>query len=161
MGGLGGSERRGVEVDAGAALGGMEAEAGGGVGVVGDFSAAIGFNDGVGFAGGDDGDAAGGEQRAETDAEGEGEGFFGLSGARWIGEVATDVVAAVGCIEEDYEAGSLGVGGDGERDCNEECEYSHPNREKTALRMGHPVFQLRRRSRTHRDGAAMRIRHPV
>ena len=61
---------------------GVEAEAGLGVGVVGDFGAAVGVDGGVGFAGGDDRDAARGEQGAEADAEGEGEGFFGL-GRRW------------------------------------------------------------------------------
>ena len=73
---FGGRERGGEEVDAGAGLRGVQAEAGLGVGVVGDLGAAVVVDGGVGFAGGDDGDAAGGEQRTEADAEGEGEGFF-------------------------------------------------------------------------------------
>ena len=62
-------------MDAGAALGGVQADAGLSLGVVGDLGAAVGVDRGVGFAGGDDGDAAGGEQGTQTDAEGEGDAF--------------------------------------------------------------------------------------
>jgi hypothetical protein len=56
---------------------GVQAEAGLGVGVVGDLGAAVGVDGGVGFAGGDDLDTARGEQRAKADAEGQREGLFG------------------------------------------------------------------------------------
>lgn len=74
----------------GASLGGVEAEAGLGVGVVGDFSAAVGVDCGVGFASGDHLHAACGQQRAQADAQGEREGLFRLAA-----EVAAEVVAAV------------------------------------------------------------------
>ena len=58
-----GREGGGDDVDAGAAVGGVEDEAGGGVGVVGDLGALVGGegDGGVGVAGGDDGEAGGGE----------------------------------------------------------------------------------------------------
>jgi len=92
-------------VDAGAGLRGVEAEAGLGVGVVGDLRAAVWVDGGVGLAGGEDLDAARAEQGTEADAEGEGECFF-----RLIEEMAAWVVTAVGGVEEDEEAG-LGRGG--------------------------------------------------
>ena len=57
--GLGGWQRRGEDVDAGAGLRCVEAEAGLGAGAVGDFGASVVVDCGIGFAGGDDGDAAG------------------------------------------------------------------------------------------------------
>ncbi len=65
-------------MDAGAAGGGVEDEAGGGVGVVADLGALVGGEgDGwVGFVGGDDSEAAGGEEGAEAGCEGEGDVFF-------------------------------------------------------------------------------------
>ncbi len=45
--------------------------------------------------------AAGRKQRAQADAEGEARGFFHLT----AGETAAGVVAAVGCVEHDDEAG--------------------------------------------------------
>ena len=70
---------------------------------------------GVGFAGGDDLDAAGGQQGAEADIEGEVDGFFELAAV----EVGAGIVAAVGGIEDDDETGGgrwrlgAGVGDDG------------------------------------------------
>ena len=98
-------------MDAGAALGGVEAEAGLSVGAVGDFGAPAGVDRSVGFAGGDDSDAARGEQRAEADAEGQGDGFLGLAGAGGVLEDAAGVVAAVSGIEDyDEAAGGSGRG---------------------------------------------------
>ena len=74
--GCGGRQRGDEEVDAGAALGGVQAEAGLGVGVVGDFGAAVGVDGRVGFAGGDDRDAARGQQGTQPDAEGQGDRSF-------------------------------------------------------------------------------------
>ncbi len=54
-GGRGGREGGGEKVRAGAAFSGVEAEAGLGCGVVGDFGAPVGVERGVGLAGGDDG----------------------------------------------------------------------------------------------------------
>jgi hypothetical protein len=113
-------------MDASAGLSGVEAEAGLGVGVVGDLGAAVGVEGGVGLAGGDDLDAARAEKGTETDAEGEGEGLFGLTE-----EMAAGVVTAVGGIEDDEKAG-LGrgwgwlrngrdLGCEGRGCCDEEC----------------------------------------
>ncbi len=88
-------------MDAGTAFGGMEADAGLGVGVVGDFGAAVGVQSGVGFAGGDDRDAAGSQKRTEADAEGESEVLFGLA----AGETSAGVVAAVSGVKHHHEAG--------------------------------------------------------
>ena len=74
--GLNGGERGGKQVNAGAALRGVQAEAGLGVGVVGDLGAPVRVDRGVGFAGGDDLNAARREQGTQPDAEGQGEGFF-------------------------------------------------------------------------------------
>jgi hypothetical protein len=106
-------------VDAGAALSGVEAETGLGLGVVGDLCAAVVVDRGVGFAGGDDGDAAGDEQRTEADAEGDGDGFFWIGDAGRVFEGAAGVVATVRGIEDDDEAvggggRDLGEGRDGE-----------------------------------------------
>ena len=98
-------------MNAGAALGGVQAEAGLGLGVVGDLGAAVGVDGGVGFAGGDDLEAARGKQRTKPHAEGQGEVFSVLA----VGEAAAGVVAAVGGIEHDDEAG-VGAGG---ADCEE------------------------------------------
>jgi hypothetical protein len=71
---------RGVEVDAFAAAGGVEEEAGDCMGVVGDSGAVVegerraggvGLGRVVGVAGHGDGEAAGGEQGAEAEGEGE------------------------------------------------------------------------------------------
>ena len=98
-------------MDAGAAGGGVEDEAGGGMGVVGDLGALVGGEgDGrVGVAGGDDGEAAGGEEGAEAGGEGEGDVFF----EEVVGEVGAGVGASVGGVEEDDGAGGglLGLGG--------------------------------------------------
>jgi hypothetical protein len=75
----------------------MQAEAGGGPGVVGDGGAAVGIEGGVGFAGGDDSDAAGGKQGAEANAERQGGCFLLLS----AGEAAARIVAAMRGIEDD------------------------------------------------------------
>ena len=84
----------------------MEAQAGLGFGVIGDFSAAVEVDGRVGLARGEDLDAAGGQERAQPDAEGEREGFFHLA----VAQVAAGVVAAVSGIEDDYEAGGRSAG---------------------------------------------------
>jgi hypothetical protein len=100
-------------VHAGAAFSGVQAQASLGVGVVGNFSAAIEAYCAVGFACGDNLDAASAEQRPETDAEGKREGFLWLA----IGQFAAGVIATVGRIENDHESGlwscgcGLGLGG--------------------------------------------------
>jgi hypothetical protein len=71
-----------------------------GVGVVGDFCAAVGVDGGVGIVGGDDLDAARAEERAKASGKDEGKGFFRLAGA----EMAAGVVAAVGCVQDHDEA---------------------------------------------------------
>ena len=116
--GVGGGERGGEDVDAGAGLRGVQAEAGLGVGVIGELGAAVVADVGVGFAGGEDVDAAGGKQGAEADAEGEGDVLFRLGGAGCVFERAAGVVAAMGRVEDDDEAvggggRGLGEGGDG------------------------------------------------
>ena len=62
--------------------------------------------------GGDDGEAAGGEEGAEAGCEGEGDVFF----EQVVGEVGSGVGASVSGIEEDYGArgGLLGLCGDGD-----------------------------------------------
>ena len=96
-------------MDAGAGLGGVEAEAGLGVGVVGDLGAAVVVDGGVGFARGDDGDTAGGEKGAETDAEGEGDGLFRRDDAVLVFKGCAGIVAAVGCVKDHGEV----IGGRG------------------------------------------------
>jgi hypothetical protein len=107
-------EGGGDDVNAGAAGGGVEDKACGGVGVVADLGALVGSegNGGVGFVGGDDSEAAGGEKGAEAGGEGEGNVFF----EEVIGEVGTGVGASVSGIEEDEGAGGglLGLRGDGD-----------------------------------------------
>ena len=98
--GCAGGERGGEDVNAGAALAGVQAEADSGVGVVGDFRAVVEINGRIGLARGDDLDAASGEQGAEADAEGEVDGFFELAAV----EVGAGVVTAMGGVEDDNEA---------------------------------------------------------
>jgi hypothetical protein len=86
---------------AGAAFAGMEAEADRGVGVIGKGGALVEVERGVGLAGGDDLNAAGGEEGTEADVEGEVGGLFELAAV----EVSSGIVATVGGVEEDYEAG--------------------------------------------------------
>jgi len=90
-------------VYAGAGRGGMQAEAGLGVGAVGNLGAAAGFEGRVGLAGGDDLDAARAQQGPQADAEGEGEGFFLL-----VTDGSAGVVAAVGCVKNDDKARGRG-----------------------------------------------------
>jgi hypothetical protein len=95
----------------------VKAEAGGSVGVVGDLGAAGRVDGRVGLAGGDDGDAASGEQGTEADAEGEGVGFLGARRAGGVFEGAAGVVAAMGRVENYNEPGGgceRGRGGEGE-----------------------------------------------
>ncbi len=68
---------------------------------LGDFGAAVGVQRGVGFASGDDGDAASSQKRTEADAEGESEVLFGLA----AGETSAGVVAAVSGVKHHHEAG--------------------------------------------------------
>ena len=74
----------------------MEDEAGGGVSVVGDFGALVGGegDGGVGVAGGEEGEACGGELGSEASGEGEGEVFF----EDVVGEVGSGVEASVGGV---------------------------------------------------------------
>ena len=65
-------------MDAGAALRGVQAQAGLGIGAVGDLGAAIRIDRRVGFAGGDHLNAARRQQRTQADAEGQREGLFRL-----------------------------------------------------------------------------------
>ena len=92
-------------MDAGAALGGVDAEAGLSVGAVGDFGATVGVDRDIRFPRGNDGDAARGKQGAEADAEGQGVELFRLALPGLIVEAAARVVAAVGGIEHDDESG--------------------------------------------------------
>ena len=101
-----GREGRGEQVDAGAALGNMEADACLGVGVVGDLRAPGEFNGLVGFTGSDHLDAACAKEGAEANAEGEGGDLFVFA----VGEFAPEVFAAVSGIEYHHEAGRLGGG---------------------------------------------------
>ncbi len=97
-------------MDAGAAGGGVDDEAGGGFGVIGDAGALVGGEVGVGVVGGDYGEAGGTEERAETGGEGQGEIFFhGV-----VGEVGSGVGASVGGVEEDDGADGFGRLWDGE-----------------------------------------------
>jgi len=84
----------------------MEAQAGLGAGVIGDFSAPVGIDCGVLLAGGHDLDAPRPEQRAQPDAEGEIEVLLEFS----VGEAAAGIVAAVRCVENHEESGRLGGG---------------------------------------------------
>jgi hypothetical protein len=81
-------------VDARSGLGSVEAQAGLGVGVVGDLGTVVGVDGGVRLAGGEDLEAARGEQGAQADAQSEGEVLFGLGV-----ELAAGVVAAVQRID--------------------------------------------------------------
>ena len=88
-------------MNAGAALGGVQAEASLSLGVVGDLGAAIGVHGGVGFASRYDLNAASSQQRAQPHAEGECEGFFQLI----VSEASAGVVSAVGRVQHHDEAG--------------------------------------------------------
>ncbi len=100
-GGLSGGERRSKKVNAGTAFRSVEAQAGLGPGVVGDFSAAVEVDGGVGLARGEDLDAARGQEGTQPDAEGEGVGLFQLA----VAQAAAGVVSAVSGIEDDQEGG--------------------------------------------------------
>lgn len=77
----------------------MEDEAELGFGVVGKGGTLVRVQGCVGFAGGDDGESAGGEEGAEADAEGQGDGLFRLA----VGQSCTGISAAVGRIEHNHE----------------------------------------------------------
>jgi hypothetical protein len=81
-----------------AGLGGVKGNAGLRIEAIRDLSAAVERDSGVRFAGGQDGDAAGCEQRAQPDAEGERDLLFGL-----LVEPAPGVVASVRRIENHEE----------------------------------------------------------
>lgn len=95
----------GDEMNAVAAGGGVEDEAGGGANAVGDLGALVGreWNGGVGVAGGDDGETVGGEKSAEAGGEGEGEVFF----EEVVGEVGSGIRTSVCGVEKDDDAGRL------------------------------------------------------
>jgi hypothetical protein len=109
-----GCEGGGDDVNTGAAGGGVEDEAGGGVGSVADLGTLVGGegDGGVGFVGGDDGEAAGGEEGAEAGGEGEGDVFF----EEIVGEAGAGVGASVRGVEEDEGAGGRGLLGEEGRD---------------------------------------------
>lgn len=86
-------------MDAGAGGGGMEDDAGGWRGAVGELGALIGVKVLVGLAGGGDLNSARGEERTQADAEGEVDVF--LDGGRV--DARAGVVAAVGRVDEDEE----------------------------------------------------------
>jgi len=107
-------------MDAGAARGGVEDEAGGGMGVVADFGSLVSGQGGggVGVARGDDGEA--GCAKGGTKARGEGEGDVFFEEA--VGEMGSGVRASVGGIEEDEGArsGLLGCGQWDDARCKDE-----------------------------------------
>lgn len=74
-------------MDSHAGVSGVEDEAGGGVGVVGDAGAGVHGNVRVAVAGHDDGDSAGREQGAQMPGEGERDGFFVECGRKLCAEV--------------------------------------------------------------------------
>ena len=88
-------------MNAGAALGGVQAEAGLGMGVVGDLGAAIKVHGGIRFASRHDLDAAGSQQRTQPYAEGESEVFLRLT----VCQTSARVVAAVGGVEHHDKMG--------------------------------------------------------
>ena len=100
--GLRWGEGGGEKVNAGTVFAGVQAEADGGFGVVGKFCAPVEVDGGIRFARGDDLDSAGGEQGTEADVEREVGGFFELATV----EMGAGIVTAVGCIEDDDEAGA-------------------------------------------------------
>lgn len=85
-----------------AAAAGVKAKTDGSVGVIGEGGTLVQVEGSVGLAGGDDLDATSGEQGAQADVEGEVGGLFKLTAI----EVSSGIVAAVGGVEEDYEAWS-------------------------------------------------------
>ena len=103
------SKGGGDDVDAVAAVGGVEDKASGGMGVVGNLRALVGGegDGGVGVAGGDYGEAAGGEESSETGGEGQGDIFFD----EVVREVGARIRASMGGVEEDDGAGSGLLGG--------------------------------------------------
>src|SRR5450631_221028 len=106
-----GGERRGEQMDAGAALGNVQADASLGVGVVGDFCAPGEFNGLVRLARCDYLNAARAEEGTEANTEGEGGDFFIFA----IGELTAQVFAAVSGIEHHHESGWLDWGWGGSR----------------------------------------------
>ena len=96
-----GREGRREEMHACAAFAGVQAQTHGGVGVVGKGGALVEVKGGVGLARGDDLNATSGEQGAQADIEGEVGGLFELTTV----EMSAGVVAPVGGVEEDDEAG--------------------------------------------------------
>ena len=96
-------------MDAGAAAGGVQDKADGGMVVVGDLGALIGSEDsaGIGGAGRDDSKVGRGEQSAKAVVERERNVFFGGVTA----EVCAGIGAAMGRVEQDESSG--GLGGDG------------------------------------------------
>ena len=115
LGGLPRQETRGLrrregggeEMNSGAVFAGVQTEADSGFGVVGKFCAPVEVDGGIRFARGDDLDSAGSEQGTEADVECEVGGFFELAAI----EVGAGVVTAMGCVEDDYEAGGRSRGG--------------------------------------------------
>jgi len=88
-------------MDTGAAFGCVETEAERGVRVVRDPCPSVGVDGSVGFARRYDLDAAGGEQRTQTDAERK----IGCLLERSAGQVCAGIVTAVSRVEDDDKAG--------------------------------------------------------
>ena len=82
-----------------AALSGVQAQAGLGIGVVGKLCAAVQVDGRVGFAGGDDLHAARRQQGTQPDAEGKSEVLLRLAV-----QASAKIVAAVSGIENHYKA---------------------------------------------------------
>ncbi len=91
-------------MDSGPALTGMQAEAHACVGVVGDLGALVHFDRSVGFARGDDEDAAGAQQGPQPDAEREVGSFFKLAAI----EVSAGIVSTVSRVQHHDKALSRG-----------------------------------------------------
>ena len=98
-------------MNSGAAFAGVEAEADGRPGVVGQFCAPVEVDGCVGLPRGDDLDSASVEKGTEADAEREVGRFFELAAV----EMGARIFAAMGCVEDDNEAGDGGRGRLGRR----------------------------------------------
>lgn len=119
-------------MNARAALGCMQNQASLGLRVVGDLSAAIGIDCGIGFASGYHLDSTRPEQRPKTHAQRQSDGLFELT----VGEAAAGVVAAVGRIEHHDKPGWRGRGSwRGLLRGNREGQECRCNRKRTKGRM--------------------------
>ena len=110
--GRGGGDLRAIDMQPGAAAGGVQQKAGGGVGVVGDAGAVVQREGrgcgvrcglqcgGVAVAGQDDGEAAGEQKRAQAEGEGERDVLF--EGV--VADAGAGIGAAVAGVEHDHVA---------------------------------------------------------